>query len=146
MARLLCVCELGCQKNVIKCLYLCQSFSNLTKVQFWYKSELISIFMFVYSVKLYTVNYRSKKFVYSHITVSFALARIAEFNLAGPTWHWYSASSSSEAFDIRKLYTPCVRSPNTENLGYPVITLVENPVSRENVFFYLFFFLPSSGP
>lgn len=40
---------------------------------------------------------------YLHITVNFALARMAELNLAGPTWHWYSASSSSDAFDIRKL-------------------------------------------
>lgn len=72
--------------------------------------------------------------VYLHITVNLALARMAELNLAGPTWHWYSASSSSDAFDIRKLYTPCERSPSTEYLGKPGIT-AEKPA--EEIKFYV---------
>lgn len=40
------------------------------------------------------------------ITVSLAAALMAECCFAGPTWHWYSASSSMDTLDIFRLYTP----------------------------------------
>lgn len=82
---------------------------------------------------LHITRYRIIKCRYLHITVSLALARMAELNLAGPTWHWYSASSSKDAFEIFKLYTPWPRSPKTEYRGKPGIT-AEKPVKKKKLY------------
>lgn len=65
--------------------------------------------------------------IYLHMTFNLAFALMALCILDGPTWHWYSASSSREALLTRKLYTPCRRSPITEYRGNPGMTL-EKPV------------------
>lgn len=43
---------------------------------------------------------------YLQMTVKLAAVRMGSEFFAGPTWHWNSASSSSDAFWMRKLKTP----------------------------------------
>lgn len=57
----------------------------------------------IHQMQLIKIYGRREGAQYLQMTMSLAFARIAEFKRAGPTWHWYSASSEVEAFDILRL-------------------------------------------
>lgn len=57
----------------------------------------------IHQMQLIKIYGRGEGAQYLQMTMSLAFARIAEFKRAGPTWHWYSASSEVEAFDILRL-------------------------------------------